>query len=506
MTTGLVAGVDCSTQATKVVIADPESGEVVAMGRAPHEVTGAGGRHETDPHVWWSALAAALAATGRARDVRAIAVAGQQHGLVTLDKDGDPLHPAILWNDTRSAAEAVQLTAALGGPLAWAERVGVVPVASFTVTKWAWLQRHRPDVAAAATALMLPHDYLTYRLTGAHVTDRGDVSGTGWWSTATEGYLDDVLDLPDVRLDPARLPTVLGPDQPAGEVTSEAAAALGLAPGALVGPGTGDNMGAALGLGLEPGTPALSLGTSGTVFMVAPERVVDASGVVAGFADATGRYLPLACTLNCTLAIDRLAALMHVERDAVEPGGEVVMLPYLDGERTPDLPHATGTVVGLRHDTTSGQLLQAAYDGAVASLLDALDLVSQQAGGLADSAPIVLVGGGARGRAWQDTVRRLSGRPVVVPYADGSSPSARPLRPPRLWRACTRSSSPAAGRPRTASSSTPPLATPPPPTASAPRWRSWPQPSADTRSSGAAARTLVTPPPFVVGTLARRDW
>jgi xylulokinase len=178
-------------------------------------------------------------------------------------------------------------------------------------------------------------------------------------------------------------------------------------------------MAAALGLGLEPGRPVLSLGTSGTVYAVTRGRPADPSGVVAGFADALGGWLPLACTLNCTLAVDRIAALLGLDRQAVEPGGSAVVLPYLDGERTPNLPFASGLLTGLRHDTTPGQLLQAAYDGAAYSLLAALDDVLRAGGEqLAADTPLLLIGGGARGNAWQNTVRRLSGRPVQVPVVD----------------------------------------------------------------------------------------
>ncbi len=279
------AGVDCSTQATKVLIVDPQDGSVVAAGRAPHEVTGSGGARETDPEVWWQALRAALAETGRAGEVGAISVAGQQHGLVVTGADGAPLRPAVLWNDTRSAPDAAALRDWLGAER-WAERVGVVPVPSFTVTRWAWLRRTEPDVAAATRAVRLPHDWLTERLAGRGATDRGDASGTGWWSTRDEDYAADVLER--VELDRSLLPDVLGPDEPAGELAATAAAQLGLPAGALVGPGTGDNMGAALGLGLRPGEPAISLGTSGTAYAAMTERAVDPSGLIAGFADATG--------------------------------------------------------------------------------------------------------------------------------------------------------------------------------------------------------------------------
>lgn len=407
----MIAGVDCSTQATKVLIVDADSGAIVAAGRAAHEVTGSGGARETDPGVWWDALGAALAETGRAGEVAAISVAGQQHGLVVTDESGTPLRPAVLWNDTRSAPDADALREELGADW-WAKRVGIVPVPSFTVTRWAWLRRTEPDVAAATRAIRLPHDWLSERLCGRGVTDRGDASGTGWWSTRDEDYVEEVL--ARVELDRGLLPDVLGPVDMAGEVS---AADLGLPAGALVGPGTGDNMGAALGLGLQAGEPVISLGTSGTAYAAMSERAVDPTGTIAGFADAAGGFLPLAATLNCTLAVDRVAGWLGLDREAVAERTTVTVLPYLDGERTPNLPRASGLISGLRQATEPGEILLAAYEGAVASLVDALELLEEVGSGLAPEAPLVLIGGGSRGRAWQETVARLSGRAVQVPDA-----------------------------------------------------------------------------------------
>lgn len=415
MSRTLVAGVDCSTQSTKVLVVDADSGEVVGAGRQGHVVSGTDGARETEPGQWWTALRDALAQTGRAGRVAAIAIAGQQHGLVVLGDDGRPLRPAILWNDVRAAEQARMLVDDLGGPARWADRVGIVPVASFTVAKWAWLRATEPDVAAATRAVRLPHDHITHRLTGNAVTDRGDASGTGWWSTRTETHDQEVLDLPRVRLDVDFLPTVLGPADVAGEVTREAAAELGLEAGTLVAPGTGDNMAAALGLGLEPGTPVVSLGTSGTAFAVATTRPVDATGTVAGFADAGGQFLPLAATLNCTLAVDRVADLLGLERDDVAASADCVVLPYFDGERTPNLPQAAGSIVGLRHTTTARQVLRAAYEGAAASLLEALDSIDSAGADLADDTSLIMVGGGSRGAAWQQVIGDLSGRALEVP-------------------------------------------------------------------------------------------
>ena len=402
----VVIGVDSSTQATKAVAVAVETGEVLGQGRAPHVVSGGEGR-ESDPGQWWHAFGAAVRATGHADRAAAVSVAGQQHGLVVLDAAGEPVRPALLWNDVRSAPQAEALTARLGDRQ-WARRTGSVPTAAFTIAKWAWLRANEPGSADRVAAVRLPHDFLTERLTGAGTTDRGDVSGTGWWTP--DGYDKDLLDL--VGLDAALLPEVLAPGTAAGRVR----AGSPLREGALVAAGTGDNMAAALGLGLRPGAPVLSLGTSGTVYAVTRGRPADPSGVVAGFADADGGWLPLACTLNCTLAVDRVAALLGRDREAVEPGGSAVVLPFLDGERTPNLPLASGLFHGVRHDTTGGQLLQAAYDGAVHTLLGALEYVLRAGGEAADpGAELLLIGGGAQGAAWQHTVRRLSGRAVRVP-------------------------------------------------------------------------------------------
>ena len=410
--TECVAGVDCSTQATKVVCVDVETGQVRSSARAPHEVRRpAPGASETDPAEWEDALAGALLATRRAREVRAVGVAAQQHGLCALDAGGRPVRPAMLWNDTRSAPHAVALRERFGDAW-WASTIGLVPVASFTVTKWEWLRAVEPEVAWRVKSVRLPHDLLVERLCGRGVTDRGDASGTGWWSVPSGAYSPEVLEAIELRS--SALPEVIGPREAAGSVTAEAASRFGLSEGTLVGCGTGDNMGAALGLGLDVGEPVISLGTSGTAYAVASAPTCDPSGVVAGFADASGRYLPLAATLNATLAVDRFAAWLGLDReDVADDAGGVVVVPFLDGERTPNFPEASGLVVGLRYETTPRQILRAVYEGVIVSLLDAVDLL-----GVPDGAPLVLVGGGARGSAWRSVVRSLSGRTVIVPESE----------------------------------------------------------------------------------------
>ena len=402
----LVAGVDSSTSACKVEVRDADTGELVASGRAPHPPT-TPPCSEQDPNDWWEAFEAAAGQAGVFARHRpdAVAACGQQHGLVVLDDADDVLRPAKLWNDTESAEDAAALVDALG-PEVWAAATGSVPSASFTITKLAWLRRCEPDVFARAARVLLPHDWLTHRLTGGFTTDRGDASGTGWWSPTQNAYRQDLLDLVGWH---GALPTVLGPTEASGEWN-----------GAAVGPGTGDNMAAALGLGMRPGDLALSFGTSGTAFTVSEEPTADASGTVAGFADATGRFLPLVCTLNATKVTDAIARLLGVtavELDdlalAAPPGaGGLVLVPHLDGERTPNRPAATGMLGGLRSDLTREQLARAAVEGVVCNLLAGADHLPPGDG------RVLLIGGGARSRAYRHVVADVTGRAVEVPAAE----------------------------------------------------------------------------------------
>ncbi|MGK2928397.1 MAG: xylulokinase [Acidimicrobiales bacterium] len=410
----LVVGVDSSTSVCKVEVRDADSGELVASGRAPHPLT-TPPCSEQHPADWWSAFEVACDQAGVFGSNRpeAIAVAGQQHGLVVLDEAGAVLRPAKLWNDTESAPDAIELVDRLGAD-AWAEACGSVPVASFTITKLHWLRRTAPEVFARVAQVLLPHDWLTARLTGRTTTDRGDASGTGWWSPVEERYRTDLLQLVDDQAPWASmLPAVLGPTEQAGTWPTT---------GAIVAPGTGDNMAAALGLGLRPGDLALSLGTSGTAFAVSDRPATDPTGTVAGFASADGRYLPLVCTLNATKASDAVARLLcvdHAEFDrlalAAAPGADgLVLVPHLDGERTPNRPDATGTLTGLRSDVTREQLARAAIEGVVCNLLAGADDLSSWTERSAEGR-IVLVGGGARSAAYRQVVADLTGRRVCVP-------------------------------------------------------------------------------------------
>ena len=424
MGSALVAGIDSSTQSCKVVVRDAATGALVRSGRAPHP-----DGTEVDPAAWEVALTAAIADAGGLDDVGAVSVGGQQHGMVLLDESGDVVRPALLWNDTRSAGSAADLVSELGAE-AWAEATGSVPVASFTVTKLRWTAQHDAASAARATAVCLPHDWLTRRLRGGGLTtDRGDASGTGYWSPTSGDYRTDLL----VRAFGRELevPTVAGPRDSVGEVHAR----WGAAPGTLLAPGTGDNMAAALGLAAQPGDVVVSLGTSGTAFAVSETSTHDVSGAVAGFADATGRFLPLVCTLNAAQVLDVAARLLGVDHDgfarlalSASPGADgLVLLPYLSGERTPNRPDATGVLAGMTlSNATPANLARAAVEGMLCGLADAVDAL--EALGV-PVGRVLLIGGAAKNAAVADVAPRVFGRPVLLAepgeyVADGAARQA----------------------------------------------------------------------------------
>jgi xylulokinase len=399
----LVAGVDSSTQSTKVVLCRAEDGQVVGRGSAPHP-----GGTECDPAAWWSALQEA--GRGLLSRAAAVGVAGQQHGMIVLDESGQVIRPALLWNDLRSAPAAADLIRQMGGASWWASHTGSVPTASFTVTKLRWLADHEPANARRAATVLLPHDWLTWRLGATEpATDRGDASGTGYFSPATGDWLPDVAAAAIGH--PLRLPRIAAPADMVGETAG----------GAMLSAGTGDNMAAALGLGLAAGEVAVSIGTSGTAFAVSQVPAGDPSGAVAGFADATGRFLPLVCTINAALVLSATASLVGADLDglsalalAAEPGaGGITLLPYLDGERTPDRPGATGVLRGLTtRNATRENLARAAVEAVLASLAEASDHLTGQG---VDCRRVLLIGGGARSEAVCRLAPGIFCTPIFVP-------------------------------------------------------------------------------------------
>lgn len=401
----LVLGIDSSTQSTKALLVDADDGTVVEQRAVPHPPGTA-----VDPRAWLAAVDEATA--GLLPRAEAVGVGGQQHGMVALDAAGVPVHDALLWNDTRSASQAEALVQELGGPQACVDVLGSVLVASFTITKLRWLRDAHPEVAARVDRVLLPHDYVSAHLAcGAEFTDRGDASGTGYFSTADDRWRPDLVELALGR--PAGLPRVVAPGGIGGRTPA----------GQVVSAGTGDNMAAALALELGPGDIALSIGTSGVASAVSDRRPADPSGTVTGFADATGRFLPMATTLNAARVLDLQATLLGVSHDelaelalASGPGANgVTISPYYGGERTPNRPRATGTWSGLRPETTRADLARASIEALLCSLADAVDAVAPYAG---DSGRIVLIGGGARNRAVRELAPAVLGRDVTV-AADG---------------------------------------------------------------------------------------
>jgi len=407
----LVAGVDSSTQSTKVLLCQAEDGTVIGQSSAPHP-----DGTECHPELWWQALGEA--GRGLLDRADAIGVAAQQHGMVVLDEGGQVIRPALLWNDMRSAPQAAALIAELGGPAEWARRTGSVPTASFTVTKLRWLAEHEPAAAERTAHVLLPHDWLTWRLTGGAgsrggvveaATDRGDASGTGYFSPALSKWLPEISE--------AAIGHAVGLPRLAA-----AAEIVGRTPrGAALSAGTGDNMGAALGLGVDLGEVVVSIGTSGTAYAVAAEPAADESGLVAGFADATGRFLPLVATVNAARILTVTARLLGTDPAGLSRlalaapagAGGLTLLPYLDGERSPNRPDASGVLRGLTStNTTPENLARAAVEALLCSLADAI-------GNLADcgiiAQRVILIGGAARSEAVRRIAPAIFGVPVTVP-------------------------------------------------------------------------------------------
>lgn len=406
----LVAGVDSSTQSCKVVICEADSGRIVRSASSPHP-----DGTEIDPVRWWDALQRAINSAGGLDDVSAVSVAAQQHGMVCLDAPGRVVRDALLWNDTRSAEAADQLIGELGGSTVWAQRTGVVPVASITATKLRWLADHEPHHADAAAAVCLPHDWLTWRLRDSAdiadlCTDRSDASGTGYFSAESDSYHTDLLELAFRGRRPL-VPRVLGPRDTAGRTPH----------GAILGPGAGDNAAAALGLGAGPGDCVVSLGTSGVVSAVGQAAPHDPEGIVAGFADATGCQLPLVCTLNGAPVLAAVAAMLRVDFDEFDrlalsaPAGAdgLILIPYFEGERSPNLPQAAGALHGVTtRNLHSANIARAAVEGLLSSLAYCIDKIIAHG---VDVQRIILVGGGARSEAVRQIAPAVFNRAVHVP-------------------------------------------------------------------------------------------
>ena len=425
MANQLIAGVDSSTQSVKIVIRAADTGELVREGRAPHP-----DGTEVDPIHWKNALDSAIAQAGGLDDVAAISVGGQQHGMVALDESGEVIRPALLWNDTRSAAQAESLNSEMGGNQAIADAVGSVLVASFTASKVRWMAENEKKNADRVHSIALPHDWLSWQLQGGKdfsklFTDRSDASGTGYFDPKSSTYRRDILATALLSDRDIYLPTIIAPSTFGGTTTT----------GIPIAPGAGDNAGAALGVQAEPGDVVISLGTSGTAFAVSTTSTHDSSGAVAGFADASGRFLPLVCTLNAARIFDAATTILGKTHDEVGalalssvPGAHgLTLLPYFEGERTPNRPSATGVFSGMNiANSNPADIARAMIEGMLSGLADAVAALEDLG---VDIKRVLIIGGAAKNPAVGQIASALFGRPVLIPpageyVADGAAKQA----------------------------------------------------------------------------------
>jgi xylulokinase len=423
----LFLGIDCGTQGTKAIILHAISGQVLGQGAAAHTmISGANGRREQDTQQWLEAFTLAtrralLAANVDGQSILGIGVSGQQHGLVLLDDQGEVLRPAKLWCDTETSAENDRLLTHLGGEKGSLERLGVVIAPGYTVSKLLWTKEQHPVVFSRIARILLPHDYLNFWLTGRACSEYGDASGTGYFNVRTRQW--DLQLLRDIdasgRLQ-AALPELIDAHQSVGTLLPAIAEHLGINPNALVSSGGGDNMMGAIGTGnIQPGAITMSLGSSGTVYAYSEVPKVSPDASVATFCSSSGGWLPLICTMNLTNATGAIRELFDLDLQqfndlvAEAPIGAdgVSMLPFLNGERVPALPHATGSLHGLTLDNlTQANLCRAAVEGTTFGLRYGLDLLRQN--GL-QSRSICLIGGGSKSAVWRQIVADIMNTPVI---------------------------------------------------------------------------------------------
>jgi xylulokinase len=425
MANQLIAGVDSSTQSVKIVIRAADTGELVREGRAPHP-----DGTEVDPIHWKNALDAAITEAGGLDDVSAISVGGQQHGMVALDESGEVIRPALLWNDTRSAEQARTLNSEMGGDQAIADAVGSVLVASFTASKVRWLAENEKKNADRVHSIALPHDWLSWQLQGGKdftklFTDRSDASGTGYFDSQSSTYRRDIFAKALLSDREVYLPQIIAPATFGGSTSH----------GIPIAAGAGDNAAAALGVQAEPGDVVISLGTSGTAFAVSTTSTHDSSGAVAGFADASGRFLPLVCTLNAARIFDAATTILGKTHDEVGalalssvPGAHgLTLLPYFEGERTPNRPDATGVFSGMNiANSNPADIARAMIEGMLSGLADAVTSLTDLG---VDIKRVLIIGGAAKNPAVGQIASALFGRPVLIPpageyVADGAAKQA----------------------------------------------------------------------------------
>lgn len=423
-------GIDCGTQGTKALVID-QDGTGLGRGYARHAlIERSSGAREQEPS-WWveamrSAVREALSTLVKPAEVRAIGVSGQQHGLVVLDEAFEVIRPAKLWNDTETASSNAEIIRRLGGREAFFERFGIVPLTGYTVSKLVWLAEHEPANFKRIRHILLPHDYLNFWLTGKLGAEYGDASGTAFFDVRTRAWAREVLDAIDGGSGHlfAALPSLLTPNSLLGRVRADVAEDLGISPECMVAAGGGDNMMGAIGTGnVREGVVTMSLGTSSTVYSYSSSVPQDPGGDVAPFCSSSGGWLPLVCTMNATnvvtatvQALGRTVTDIEAAFEKTQPGADgLVFLPFLNGERTPDLPHARGSLHGISATNfTADHLIRAAVEGVSFGILHGLDLILP-----GRSATVIqVIGGGARSRAWRQLLADATGAAIQVPLEE----------------------------------------------------------------------------------------
>jgi xylulokinase len=420
-----VLGIDLGTQSLRVLFYDFGAKEVIASESATLDLyQNDDGAAEQHAHWWTQALQDALARVDKSirNSAIAIAISGQQHGFVPLSRAGEVLSPVKLWCDTSTTAECDEIMQAFGGPQACLEQVGNLIVPGYTASKIRWMAKNRPNLYEQMDCILLPHDYLNFCLTGERCMEMGDASGTGFLNIRDRTWSSDMLR----AIDPGRdlstcLPGLHSDITVIGKVLPEAAAQFGLPEGIPVATGGGDNMMGAIGTGnLSAGKITMSLGTSGTVYAYSDQPAIDMQGDIAAFCSSDGAWLPLLCTMNCTVTTELMRRLLKSDLSEFErqisksPRGcdGVITLPFFNGERTPNLPRAKACIIGLdSHNSQPGNLLRSAVEGATFALRYGIDRLRSLG---IEAREIVLTGGGTNSATWRQVVADVCNAPVTV--------------------------------------------------------------------------------------------
>ena len=403
------------------------------------------GAKEQHPHTWRDAAASGIRRSLRqaravANEVRAIGVSGQQHGFVPLDKDGEVIRPAKLWCDTSTAPECDQITEQLGGLKKTIKALGNAVLPGFTASKILWLKNHEPENFERLATVLLPHDYLNFWLTGEKVMEYGDASGTALLDVRKRKWAAPVLDAIDPAL-AGKLPPLISSDKPAGFLQSATAKTLDLNPGVLVSAGGGDNMMGAIGTGnTRAGVITASFGTSGTIYACAEKPVIDPEGEIAAFCDSTNRWLPLLCTMNVTVATEMVRedfGWSH-EKFAGEsariPAGSngLLLLPYFEGERTPNVPQGTGVWFGVNKKTfEAGHFARASMEGVTLGMNYGLRRLAELG---VKPTQIRATGGGAKSKVWRQIMADIFNTEVVTLKVSEGAAYGAALQALWCWR------------------------------------------------------------------------